>query len=191
MGIGAGMETFEQKFARVTAETVDIAEYNPAWPGLFEQECEHLLGCLPSGLIVRIEHFGSTAVPGLCAKPIVDLLIEISDVEWGKTLIPEVLETQGYDCFWRPLGNEDVPPYYTWGIKRDEAGHRSHHLHFVEPGFKDDDLRFRDILREDPAVAEAYGQLKRELATQHHDNRVAYGAAKGEFIRHALEQHRA
>ena len=71
------METPEQKIARVTKEEVALAPYDPRWPEAFEEERRHLLSCLPKNLIKRIEHFGSTAVPGLPAKPIVDMLV------WG------------------------------------------------------------------------------------------------------------
>jgi len=176
-------ETLEEKIKRVTAEVVDIVEYDPNWSLLFEQEKRHLQSCLPDDLIVRIEHFGSTAVPGLRAKPIVDMVIEITDEERGKTLIPEILEPQGYDCFWRPLWNEDVPPYFTWCIKRDSEGVRTHHLHFVTVGFKDEELEFRDILRSDPEIARQYGELKLQLSRQHRHDRISYTEAKGDFIR--------
>lgn len=182
-------ESLEGKIARVTAEEVQIVDYDPNWVKLFEQEKKHLLDILPGELVVRIEHFGSTSVPGLCAKPIVDMIIEINDVECGKTLIPEILEPEGCDCFWRPLGNENVPPYYTWCIVRDSKGRRTHHFHCVEPGFKDNDLRFRDILREHPDVAREYGELKQKLATRHHEDRITYTEAKGEFIKNVLKRY--
>ena len=69
------METLEEKVARVVKEEVAVVPYDPRWPDLFERERLHLLSCLPSNLIERIEHFGSTAVPGLSAKPIVDILV--------------------------------------------------------------------------------------------------------------------
>jgi len=181
-------ETLEEKVRRVTAEVVDVVEYDPAWPSMYEQEKAHLLACLPSGLIIRIEHFGSTAVIGLCAKPIVDMAIEIADVEWGRVAIPQVLEPQGYDCFWRPLGDEDVPPYFTWCIKRDGNGVRTHHLHFVNEGFKEAELRFRDILRSNLETAQQYGELKRRLACEHRHDRIVYTNAKGEFIRAVLNR---
>src|SRR5262245_64690720 len=65
------METLEQRIRRVTQEDIAITPYDPRWPELFRQEKEHLLNCLPTELIGRIEHFGSAAVPGLAAKPIV------------------------------------------------------------------------------------------------------------------------
>ncbi len=180
-------ETTEQKIKRVIAESVDVVPHNPEWAELFEIEKVHMKACFPDDFILRIEHFGSTSVPGLLAKPIVDMIIEISDAERGRELIPNVLEPQGYDCFWRPVGNENVPPYFTWCIKRDETGQRSHHLHFVEKGFKNKDLRFRDVLRENSGIAKEYAKLKASLAAEYKNDRVGYTAAKGEFIRKVLD----
>lgn len=179
-------ESLEEKIQRVTAEPVSLAEYDPAWPELFQAEKQRLLADLPHGLILRIEHVGATAVPGLVAKPIVDLLIEISDQYWGREIIPAVLEPQGCDCFWRPSFGDDVPPWYTWCIRRDATGRRTHHLHFVEPGVKDDILRFRDILRLDPNLASEYARLKKRLERRHAGDRVSYTMAKAEFITKAL-----
>ena len=75
------METPEQRIQRVVSEEVAISAYNPDWPRLFLQEKAHLLSCLPTGLIRRIEHFGSTAVPGLAAKPVIDILLEVRSLE--------------------------------------------------------------------------------------------------------------
>jgi len=181
------METLEDKIKRVTAEHVRIVAYDPAWPTLFEQEREHLLKCMPDGMIVRIEHFGSTAVAGLAAKPIVDMVIEVRDVAETRLCVPKILEPQGYDCFWRPTLGNDTPPWYTWCIKRDLTGNRTHHLHFGDVGFKADELRFRDILRTRCDIAAAYAQLKLRLAEQHEFDRETYTNAKGDFIRNVLK----
>jgi GrpB-like predicted nucleotidyltransferase (UPF0157 family) len=182
------METLEDKIKRVTAELVDIVSYDPAWPGLFEEEKVHLLSCLPAGLIVRIEHFGSTSVAGLAAKPIVDMIIEVADVAAARTIVPSVLEPQGYDCFWRPTSGDDTPPWYTWCIKRDSAGRRTHHLHFGAPGFKADEIIFRDTLRANPGIAADYAKLKQRLAQEHTHDRNAYCDAKTDFIRKITSQ---
>jgi GNAT superfamily N-acetyltransferase len=73
---------------------------------------------LCASVIQRIEHFGCTAVVGLVAKPIVDMLVEVTDMEQTKARIAPVLEAQGYDYFWRPTRGDDVPPFYAWFIKR-------------------------------------------------------------------------
>ncbi len=182
-------ETLEEKIKRVTSELVKVVEYNPGWTGMFEQEKAHLYQDLEDDLIVRIEHFGSTVVPGLTAKPIVDMLIEINDVQQGKIIIPEILAPQGYDCFWRPLWNENVPPFYTWCIKWNASGIRTHHLHFVAVGFKDEDLHFRDILRKNPDIASAYSKLKQDLSKQHFNDRISYTEGKENFIKRILKEY--
>lgn len=177
------METLEEKIARVVKEDVAIVPYDPRWPGMFEQERAHLLSCLPGDLVRRIEHFGSTAVPGLCAKPIVDVLVEVTSLEETRLRIAPVLEAQGYDYFWRPMWDDNVPPFYAWFIKRDARGSRTHHIHMVEAHFEHwDRLLFRDYLIEHAEVAREYGELKRRLAATHPNDRVAYTKAKGEFI---------
>lgn len=177
------METLEEKIARVVAEHVAIVPYDPAWPGSFERERDHLRSCLPDDLIGRIEHFGSTAVPGLAAKPIVDLLVEVTDLEQTKTRIAPLLEAQGYDYFWRATSGDDTPPFYAWFIKRDARGERTHHIHMVEAQFEHwDGLLFRDYLIAHPAVAREYAELKIRLAERHGRDRVAYTNAKSDFI---------
>ena len=185
------METLAEKIARVVKEDVAVVPYDPRWPALFEAERAHLRLCLPRDLVGRIEHFGSTAVPGLCAKPIVDMLVEVTSLDKAKLRIVPILETQGYDYFWRPTWGDDTPPFYAWFIKRDAAGTRTHHIHMVEPQFEHwDRLLFRDYLIKHPDVARAYGDLKIKLAAAHPNDRVAYTTAKTEFICGVMEQAR-
>lgn len=177
------METLEEKVARVVKEEVAVVPYDPRWPNLFAEEKRHLLACLPADLIRRIEHFGSTAVPGLAAKPIVDMLVEVTSLDQTRERIAPLLEAQGYDYFWRSSWGDDAPPFYAWFIKRGADGARTHHIHMVEAHFEHwDRLFFRDYLSEHPAVARDYGELKMRLAGEHHHDRVAYTHAKGEFI---------
>jgi len=178
------METLEQRIRRLTAEDIALSEYDPRWPELFRQERAHLLACLPADLVRRIEHFGSTAVPGLTAKPIVDLLVEVTDLEATKARIVPILEAQGYDYIWRPTHGDDGPPWYAWFIKRDPAsGARTHHIHMVEAHFEHwNSLLFRDYLISHPEVAREYETLKRQLAASHPNDRVAYTNGKRRFI---------
>jgi GrpB protein len=85
----------------------------------------------------RIEHYGSTAVPGLAAKPIVDMLIEVTDLDATRARIAPILDGEGYDYFWRPTFGDNVPPWYAWFIKRDQrGGARTHHLHMITRGLE-------------------------------------------------------
>jgi GrpB-like predicted nucleotidyltransferase (UPF0157 family) len=181
-------ETREEKVARAVAEEVAVVPYDPRWPAMFERERDHLLSCLPGDLVGRIEHFGSTAVPGLSAKPIVDILVEVISLDETRRRIVPILEAQGYEYFWRPTWGDDVPPFYAWFIKRDESGRRTHHIHMVEPDFEHwDRLLFRDYLIAHPDTAREYDGLKLRLAATHHGDRVAYTEAKTEFVRHVTE----
>lgn len=177
------METLEDRIKRVLQEEVSIVPYDPAWPRMFEEEKKHLRDCLPQDLIRRIEHFGSTAIPGLAAKPIVDLLVEVDSLEETKARIVPDLEAQGYDYFWRATHGEDGPPFYAWFIKRNSAGVRSHHIHMVESDFEHwDRLLFRDYLIADPETAKEYETLKYALARDYPNDRVAYTNGKTEFV---------
>lgn len=186
-------ETPEQRIQRVVREDVALSPYDLHWPESFQKEKEHLLACLPEGLVVRVEHFGSTAVPGLAAKPIVDMLVEVTDLEATRERIPPILEDQGYDYFWRPTHGDDGPPFYAWFIKRDaRTGARTHHIHMVERHFTEhwDRLLFRDYLVEHPDTAKEYEDLKRRVAAEHPTDRVAYTRAKTEFITRVTERAR-
>ena len=177
------METLEEKIKRVLKDKVRLMPYDPNWPVLFEREKEHLLACLPGELINRIEHFGSTAVPGLAAKPIIDILVEVTSLEETRKRIAPILESQGYDYFWRPTWGDDTPPFYAWFIKRDAGGNRTHHIHMVEQDFEHwDRLLFRDYLIEHPGVAKEYQDLKNRLYKAHPNDRIVYTKGKTEFI---------
>ncbi|THB81714.1 MAG: GrpB family protein [Desulfobacteraceae bacterium] len=185
------VETLEEKVARVVKERVDVVPYNPAWPGMFEQERHHLRSCLPQDLVGRIEHFGSTAVPGLAAKPIIDMLVEVASLDRAREIIAPILEAQGYDYFWRPSHGDDTPPFYAWFIKRDERGSRTHHIHMVESDFEHwNRLRFRDYLINHPDAAQEYAELKMALSKTHRQDRVAYTRAKTRFINTIMERFR-
>lgn len=189
--MSGGTGNFREKQKRVLQEKVVLVAYDPRWPGLFEAERDHLRECLPQGLLGRIEHYGSTAVPGLVAKPVVDLLVEVTDLKEVRERIPPILEPQGYDYFWRPTHGDDGPPWYAWFIKRDTEGRRTHHIHMVEADFIHwDGLLFRDYLVAHPDVAQQYGELKERLASEHAKDRIAYTQAKGDFIRRVTDQAR-
>ncbi len=180
------METLAQKLERVLQERVEVEPFNPKWTQLFRAEKEHLLSCLPDSLIRRIEHFGSTAVEGLAAKPIIDMLVEVASLDLTRKEIVPILESQGYDYFWRPTFGDSTPPFYTWFIKRDTQGRRTHHIHMVEntKEFAEhwDRLLFRDYLRRHKESAMEYESLKYCLAQKLHDSRVEYTEAKTHFI---------
>lgn len=127
-----------------------------------------------------IHHVGSTAVPGLEAKPIIDILAGIEDLEAGRACF-EPLGELGY------LHAPYLPEEMHWFCKPDPA-RRTHHLHLVPEGSPRyrDELAFRDRLRADSGLAARYAMLKRELAERHPDDREAYTEGKGAFVRAVL-----
>jgi GrpB-like predicted nucleotidyltransferase (UPF0157 family) len=184
------METPEARRARVLRDAVEIVDYDPRWPARFREEREHLLACLPADLVRRIEHFGSTAVPGLPAKPVVDILVEVTSLAETRRRIAPVLAAQGYDYLWRPTHGDDGPPFYAWFIKRDpRTGERTHHIHMVERGCAEhwDRLLLRDHLIAHPEVAAEYAALKRRLAAETPGDRVAYARGKRAFLDRVTE----
>jgi len=150
---------------------------------MFESEKKNLMAWVPRDLIGRIEHFGSTAVPGLAAKPVIDMLVEVRSLEKTREIIAPCLVAKGYEYLWRPTWGDDTPPFYAWFIKRDPRSRRTHHIHMVEKDFEHwDRLLFRDWLITHPVCAKEYQELKYRLARQYPRDRVAYTQGKTEFI---------
>lgn len=173
------MKSLKQRIADALREEVSLAPYDPKWPELFAAEAEVLWTTLPNTIVKRIEHFGSTAVPGLAAKPVIDLLVEVSSLEETTNELVPLLESHGYDYFWRT----DVKVPYPFFIKRDSTGKRTHHIHMVEADSKWwDRLYFRDYLRIFKDEAQRYESLKRDLAEKYPNDRQGYTDGKTEFV---------
>ena len=177
-------ETLQQRIERFIREEISIVPFDPRWADAFLEEHAHLRACLPPDLVGRIEHFGSTAIPGMAAKPIVDMLVEVSGLDATRERIVPILEGQGYDYFWRPTHGDDGPPFYAWFIRREPRTHtRTHHIHMVEPHFEHwDALLFRDHLIAHPEIAREYEQLKLDLAARFPNDRRAYTDGKTAFV---------
>lgn len=178
-------KSLQQRIDDAVRELILIVPYDPDWPRLFEIEAEHLRHTFPSPLINRIEHFGSTAVPGLAAKPVIDMLVEVSSLEETKRVIVPVLESGGYEYFWRT----DTSPPYAWLIKRNSEGERTHHIHMVESDSSHwDRLYFRDYLRAFADEARRYEELKRHLCEDNPNDRAAYTEGKGKYVERVTEK---
>ena len=172
-------KSLEQRIEEAIREEISIAPHDPGWPNLYENEAAFLRLKLPQSVVIKIEHFGSTAVPGLAAKPVIDVLVQVSSLEETKEQIVPILEAEGYDYFWRT----DVSPAYAWFIKRDSEGKRTHHIHMVEADSKLwERLYFRDYLSEFPEEAKRYAELKQALAERYPNDRMAYTEGKAEYV---------
>jgi GrpB-like predicted nucleotidyltransferase (UPF0157 family) len=164
----------------VTDEPVRIVLYDPAWPARFEQERAALTDAIGEWVVGGVHHVGSTAVPGLAAKPVIDILVGVRSLEESRECFGRLGELE-YLYF--PYRSEEMH----WFCK-PHPSRRTHHLHLIPTDgdrFRDE-LAFRDYLRTHAGVAEEYGELKRRLAEEFRDDREAYTEAKGEFIRATL-----
>jgi len=186
------MERFEDKLARVLGERVEVVEYDSAWPGLFEAEVARLAVYFPPGSIRRIEHIGSTAVPGLAAKPIIDILVGVDDFDLVVDRVAPAMDQVGYDYFFRPDFGDDGPRY-PWFIGRDSSGVRVSHIHVALMGDASqwDRVVFRDYLMRHSDAARDYAALKHDLALRFPDDREAYTLAKANFITEVMACARA
>lgn len=158
-------------------DPVVIVDYNPAWPLEFERLRDRAAAAV-GDLAVAIEHIGSTAVPELAAKPVVDLVIVVEPDDVQPVI--ECLTAIGY----AHRGNLGVEGREAFDVPE---GERVHHL-YVSPTDSEElraQLAFRDRLRTDRALATEYEALKRELATRFRDDRMGYTDAKTDFVRAA------
>jgi GrpB-like predicted nucleotidyltransferase (UPF0157 family) len=174
--------TEDESLQQAIHQPIQIVAYDPAWPQQFEQEKSRLAHLFPQ--LIQIEHVGSTAVPGLDAKPVIDIYATVASMEIADRLLPALCEN-GYVTsaeFNATLGNR------RW-LMRHANGRRTHHLHLVVSSSEhwQRAMRFRDQLRSDPALALAYVALKRSLAERHASDREAYTQAKTDFIHGALK----
>ena len=169
------------------AAVIVIAPYDPAWPSLFAAEADRIRESF--GLLaMRIEHVGSTAVPGLAAKPVIDIQVSVQSLA-SREIFDGLLKQLGYTHF--ALGDFDlVYPLF----KRPYTWPSTHHVHLCVSGSEQerDHIAFRDYLRCNPAAAAAYVELKKGLAAVHHgltmQSQEQYSLAKTAFIRSALSE---
>lgn len=167
-----------RRIATVTDDPVEIVPYDPRWPEEFQRESAHLAAAF-ADLDIEIEHIGSTAVPGLASKPIVDVMVGLRDLSVLDDR-REALRTLGYEPVeWTAAAS----PNHRFFVKRVQ-GRRAFHLHVDELGskFRADHLRFRDRLRADSRLASRYADLKMRLARTYPRDREAYTAGKSTFI---------
>ena len=162
-------------------EPIGISPYDPAWPDAFERERAVLGEAIGPWVTGGIHHVGSTAVPGLEAKPIVDILAGVEDLESSRACFEPLARLE---YLYAPYLREEMH----WFCK-PHPSRRTHHLHLAATGGRRyaEELAFRDLLRASPDTAAEYARLKRGLAARFGDDRDGYTDAKGEFIRAALE----
>ena len=155
---------------------VELVPHNPDWSKQADEEAQRIMAGL-SFPIIGIYHIGSTSVAGIKAKPILDFVMEVEDLEDAIQAIPE-FEAIGYVN----KGEYGIPgrQFFT----RDTNGDRTHHLHVFQAGHPDIERHtvFRDFLRANPDAAREYEKLKEKLAKRFPKQSSNYTAAKSDFI---------
>ena len=164
---------------------IKLVPYDQAWPTMYELEAEHLRTVF-GGLALQVEHVGSTAVPGLSAKPVIDIQVSVASLAPFEPCL-RLMAASGYVHV--PLGEFDrVYPFF----QKPAAWPCTHHVHLCESGGEQEarHLAFRDHLRAHPEVARQYLELKQSLAAQHHGqthaSRESYSLAKSSFVEAVL-----
>lgn len=167
-------------------DIVYLNSYDDKWPELAAKEIAAIRNVLP-GINFEIEHIGSTAIPGLSAKPIIDLLIGVDDLTDAKQFV-EPLEKIGYS-YWR-ANPKEWHFYFVKGLPLAGGAGRTHHVHIYEKNHEDfrKKLLFRDYLSTHSDVAQEYLRLKQNLSNQFSDDREAYTNGKTEFVNSILKR---
>jgi GrpB-like predicted nucleotidyltransferase (UPF0157 family) len=157
-----------------------LSEYDPGWPVIYEAEKNNIINTIHPNNILSVEHIGSTAVPGLTAKPTIDILIQVRN-SFNSELFKEDLKKIGYDFIPKP---ENPPPHmmFAKGYAKTGISGQTFHSHIRYKGDWDE-IVFRDFLRSDPEISRQYAYLKLELARKFPNDREKYTESKSEFIR--------
>ena len=157
---------------------VEVVPHNPRWRDAFEAEAKHVAAALGEN-VVAIHHIGSTAIPNIYAKPVIDLLVEVRDI----TEVDEqssAMESLGYEV----MGEYGIPGrrYFR---KDNREGIRTHHIHVFEAGSAEVErhLAFRDYMIAHPREAQRYSEMKRKLAEEHPQSIDGYMDGKDGFIK--------
>lgn len=165
---------------------MEIVDYDPRWPALAAESISELTDALP-GAFIRIEHFGSTSVPGLAAKPVIDLMAGVADLDEIADRLREELPPLGYTQL-------DVGMRGRLFFPKDQDGRRTHHLHVVPADTipTRNEILLRDYLRRRAQDAARYGALKRAIAAELGDaDSLAYTRRKTDLVQELVDAARA
>ncbi len=164
-------------------DSVIIVSADPSWAESFEHAKAELAIAL-GARVIEMEHIGSTAVPGLAAKPVIDVLIGVKSLDDVAACVP-ILEKRGWEF---PEDFNKGLEGRRFFIKRTVEGARTHHAHFVvhRGPLWEEYVAFRDALRNSDELRNRYEALKRDLAAKFHDQRELYTANKTDFVKEVL-----
>jgi GrpB-like predicted nucleotidyltransferase (UPF0157 family) len=159
------------------AMKVEVVPHNPSWRSKFEDESQQIALALGEN-VITIHHIGSTSIPNIYAKPIIDFLVEVHDIAKIDKQ-SSAMEALGYEV----MGEFGIPGRRYF--RKENEGMRTHHIHTFEVNSPDiiRHLAFRDYMIAHPEAAQKYSELKRQLAKQYPDDINAYMDGKDSFIK--------
>ncbi|HAQ41906.1 MAG TPA: hypothetical protein DCM73_14480 [Clostridiales bacterium] len=160
--------------------TITLMEYDPHWPGLFDREANRIRSLLGSS-VLQLEHVGSTSIPGLCSKPIIDILLAVADSSDELSYVP-ALEKAGYALRIRE------PDWFEHRMFKGPDTNISLHVFSLGASEVKRMLRFRDWLRTNDTDRENYARVKRDLAKHVWQNVQNYADAKTEIVKEIMER---
>lgn len=161
-----------------------LTEHQEAWGRWYDQEKAAIESVLPADRTVRISHVGSTAIPGIWAKPIVDILVEVTAETDMEQMAPLLC-----DAGWIRMSNSHIRMSFNKGYTPQGFAEKVFHLHLRHEG-DHDELYFRDYLREHPEAAKDYEKLKLGLWKKYEHDRDGYTDAKSDFVKRYTEKAR-
>jgi GrpB-like predicted nucleotidyltransferase (UPF0157 family) len=168
---------------------VHLEDHNPEWREIFLRERELILSRISSFSPKLVEHVGSTSIPGIKAKPYIDLLIVIPEEHLFSQELIDAMEEIGYTYFLVPKRDE-IEAYMSFGkgYNLDGVEEQIFHIHMCpQDNFMINQLKFRDVLRKDESLAKAYEALKIESAAKFRDDRGSYLLSKNEFVQAVIK----
>ncbi len=162
-------------------QTISIESYNPEWTQIFTKESEEIQAVFPGTVI--IEHVGSTSVPGLDAKPVIDIMVGLKELDTSSII--QNMESLGYE-HWKEDTFQNVRLMFTRWNQDKSKRLVNVHITILENDFWSELILLRDTLRTNPEVAKQYSELKIKLAEIYRTDPEGYTAAKTDFIKHIL-----
>jgi GrpB-like predicted nucleotidyltransferase (UPF0157 family) len=161
-------------------DDIFLVDYDPSWPRQFSEMADWLRHQLGAEVALRVEHYGSTAIPGMPAKPVIDILVEAPSFRAAKRRAVPLLNKEEWEYWW-------YSEHMVFLKRKKLMGERTHHIHMAPRGHEIwKGLAFRDYLRSHKEDAERYAAVKRELAAVHRQSREEYTQAKTAFVKEII-----
>jgi len=166
----------KKNISKTDRRRVGVASYNPNWKNMYKEESEKIKNIL-NDIIIDIHHIGSTAIPGIIAKPVIDILVEVKDIE-GVDQYNHKMEELGYEA----MGEYGIPKRRFF---RKGGNNRTHHIHIFQTGNEEIErhINFKEYLIAHPDKAWEYSKLKEELVNKYTYGVENYTNGKSDFIK--------